>query len=142
MVIALATVTPVLADYLGPNRTVTGTTSACKVILYECKYVPTKDDWRYKKVDDWSCSNESKPWQAYSSQPSGCSAGSGDQYWDREDAVQEVTNIYPPATINSSLQNCTLQNGWCVSAAKLSLSGIRSEEHTSELQSPCNIVCR
>src|SRR5688572_21924252 len=124
MVIALATVTPVLADYLGPNRTVTGTTSACKVILYECKYVPTKDDWRYKKVDDWSCSNESKPWQAYSSQPSGCSAGSGDQYWDREDAVQEVTNIYPPATINSSLQNCTLQNGWCVSAAKLSLSGI------------------
>src|SRR5687767_6896512 len=73
ILIALASVTPVLADYLGPNRTVTGTTSACKVILYECKYVPAKDDWRYKKVDDWSCSNESKPWQGYSSQPSGCS---------------------------------------------------------------------
>src|SRR5256885_10979706 len=25
---------------------------------------------------------------------------------------------------------------------KLSASGIRSEEHTSELQSPCNLVCR
>gem|GEM_PF-1894725 len=123
MVIALASVTPVLADYLGPNRTVTETTSACKVILYECKYVPAKDDWRYKKVDDWSCSNESKPWQAYPSQPSGCSAGSGDQYWDREEAQQEATNTYPPATIGSSLQNCTLQSGWCVTAAKLSLSG-------------------
>src|SRR3989454_7488643 len=27
-------------------------------------------------------------------------------------------------------------------AAKLAMSPLRSEEHTSELQSPCNLVCR
>src|SRR5205807_8572870 len=29
-----------------------------------------------------------------------------------------------------------------VSAAKLEIQEMRSEEHTSELQSPCNLVCR
>lgn len=57
----LALATPVLADYLGPNRTVTETTSACKVVLYECQYVASKDLWKYKPVHDWSCSNEGKP---------------------------------------------------------------------------------
>ena len=126
MVIALASVTPVLADYLGPNRTVTETTSACKIVLNECQYVPAKDDWRFKSVDSWSCSNENKPWQAYPSQPSsqGCFSGTaGDEYWDREESVQEVTNTYPPATIGSSLQNCTLQNGWCITTPNLSMSG-------------------
>ncbi|MCI0552622.1 MAG: hypothetical protein L0287_16855 [Anaerolineae bacterium] len=126
IIIALASVTPVLADYLGPNRTVTETTSVCSVVLYECKYVPAKDDWRYKKVDDWSCSNESKPWQAYSSQPSsqGCfAATAGDTYWEHEETQQEVTTTYPPATISGSLQNCTLKNGWCVTAPQLSMSG-------------------
>src|SRR5688500_19560535 len=28
-----------------------------------------------------------------------------------------------------------------LSAKKLTLSSLRSEEHTSELQSPCNLVC-
>jgi hypothetical protein len=127
MVIALATVTPVLADYLGPNRTVTETTSSCKIVLNECQYVPAKDDWRFKSVNNWSCSDENKPWRGYPSQPSsqGCFSGTaGDEYWSREEAQQETTNTYPPATIGSSLQNCTLQNGWCVSAAKLSLTGI------------------
>ena len=126
-IITLGIVTPALAAYLGPDRVVTEATSNCKVILYECQYVPAKDDWRYKKADDWSCSNEGKPWQAYSSNPSsqGCFAGTaGDSYWSKEETLQEVTTSYPPATINSSLQNCTSNNGWCNTATKLSLSGI------------------
>src|SRR5256885_13384644 len=31
---------------------------------------------------------------------------------------------------------------YALSAVALMLAGIRSEEHTSELQSPCNLVCR
>ena len=126
-ILTLGIVTPALAAYLGPDRVVTEATSNCKVILYECQYVPAKDDWRYKKADDWSCSNEGKPWQAYSSNPSsqGCFAGTaGDSYWSKEETLQEVTTSYPPATINGSLQNCTSNNGWCNTAPKLSLSGV------------------
>jgi hypothetical protein len=129
--------TPALADYLGPgDRVVTGTTSVCKVVLNECRYVPAKNDWRYKRVEDWACSNEGKPWQAYPDQPSsqGCfDATAGDQYWEREDVVQEVTNTYPPATISSSLQNCSLQNGWCTASPYLSLSGSEPVEGQSIL---------
>src|SRR5574341_1448021 len=91
-ILSLGIVTPVLAAYLGPNRVVTGATSACKVILYECQYVPSKDIWKYKPVDDWSCSNEGKPWQAYPSDPSsqGCfDATAGDTYWSKEETLQE-----------------------------------------------------
>jgi len=123
-IIALAGVTPALADYLGPNRTVTETTGVCKVILYECQYVTAKQDWRYRISDSWSCSNEGKPWQAYPDQPSsqGCFAATdGDQYWAKDDTLQEVTTTYPPATISSTLQNCTENNGWCLTSPQLSL---------------------
>src|SRR2546426_4747577 len=38
----------------------------------------------------------------------------------------------------------TLQGayGWVVQAHEAFLRSLRSEEHTSELQSPCNLVCR
>jgi hypothetical protein len=126
LVIALVAVSPALADYLGPKRTVTETTSVCKVNLNECQYVAAKGDYRYHKTASWSCSNESKPWKAYSSQPSsqGCSAATaGDQYWEQDNILQEVTNTYAPATINSSLQNCALNNGWCTTSPQLSLNG-------------------
>jgi hypothetical protein len=125
ILIALVGVTPVLADYLGPNRTVTETGSVCKVVLYECQYVAAKDIWKYKSTDNWACSNESKPWRDYPSNSRTCNDNvhdAGYQYWEREDTSQTVTNTYPPATISSSLQNCTWQNGWCVSAPQLSLS--------------------
>src|SRR2546426_6177106 len=32
--------------------------------------------------------------------------------------------------------------GLCVSSVQCSPPSVRSEEHTSELQSPCNLVCR
>src|SRR5688572_11620816 len=126
-ILALGIVTPVLAAYLGPNRIVTGATSVCKVVLYECQYVPSKDEWRYKKVDDWSCSNEDKPWLGIPSDPSsqGCfAATAGDSYWSREETLQEATITYPPATISSSLQNCSLNNGWCNTAPSLAVNAI------------------
>lgn len=85
LLVALAAVTPALAAYIGPKRTVTETTTACSVVLYECQYVASKGGWRYHKVDSWACSNESKPWKAYPSQPNsqGCfAATAGDQYWE------------------------------------------------------------
>jgi len=125
ILIALVAVTPVLADYIGPNRTVTETVSVCKVFLNECQFVAAKDDWRYKSESSWSCSNEGKPWQAYSSTSRACNASNnGYQYWERNDVTQTVTNTYPPATITGSLQNCTLQNNWCITVPHLSLSGI------------------
>jgi hypothetical protein len=124
--LALGVVTPVLAAYLGPNRVVTEYGSLCKVVLYECQYVPSKDIWKYKPAGDWSCSNEGKPWQAYPSSPSsqGCSQWHPDDtYWSKEETLAEVTNTYPPATISSALQNCTLNNGWCTTAPALALGG-------------------
>ena len=123
--IALASVTPVLADYLGPNRTVAETTGSCKVILYECEYVSSKDIWRYRMSDSWSCSNESKPWKAYDSTGPACEAWSeGRTYWEKEETVQQVINTYPPATISGVLQNCTESNGWCLTSPQLSLSAV------------------
>src|SRR5215216_1232795 len=68
---ALASVTPALANYLGPNRTVTETSTICKINLYECQYVPTRDMYRYKVVDGWACADESKAWKVYPNQPDG-----------------------------------------------------------------------
>ncbi len=85
-----------------------------------------KNAWKYHKVDNWSCSNESKPWKAYSGNPSsqGCfDATSGDKYWSKEEVLQEVTITHPPATISNSLQNCNLNNGWCNTAPTLELNG-------------------
>lgn len=120
--------TPALADYFGPDRTVTEATSTCKVVLYECQYIASKNAWKYHKVDDWSCGSESKPWLAYPSSPSlmGCFErpnASEDQYWSKEEVLQEVTITHPPATINNSLQNCNLNNGWCNTTPELLLNG-------------------
>jgi hypothetical protein len=125
-IILFTIVTPVLADYLGPNRTVTQTTSECKVVLYECQYIAAKDAWKYHKVNDWSCSNEGKPWKAYSSSPSsqGCfAATAGDTYWAKEEVLKQVKVTHPPATISNVLQNCNLNNGWCSTSPELALSG-------------------
>src|SRR5688500_8161908 len=127
VIMALTVATPVLAEYIGPHRTVTETTTVCKVVLYECQYVDAKGEWRYKQDGAWSCSLESKPWQAYSSDSRLCNDTnhtSGYQYWEREEVTQTETNTYPPATINGGLQNCTLQNGWCITPPQLSLSGL------------------
>src|SRR5689334_16558733 len=99
--LALVSVTPVLADYLGPNRAVVEDTGSCSVHLYECQYVPSKSDYRYRRVDSWLCSNESRPWRDYDSTGPDCAPWSeGRSYWEREEILQQVTNTYPPATIS------------------------------------------
>src|SRR5256885_11049279 len=49
-----------------------------------------------------------------------------------------------PATISSGPPACVTACRCCGlrSASRTSGSVLRSEEHTSELQSPCNLVCR
>lgn len=124
VILAFGIVAPALAAYLGPNRTVTGTTSICKVVLYECKYVAAKNSWRYKAVDNWSCGDESKPWQGYPSDPSsqGCfDATAGDTYWSKEETLEETSVTYPPAVTTGTLQNCNEFNGWCNTAPQLFL---------------------
>ena len=124
LVVLAVVVTPVFADYLGPNRVVTTTTSSCSVVLYECRYVEAKNEYRYRRAEDWSCSNESKPWESYPSDGEGCSDDTvGDQFWKHVESEKEITTTYPSATITGSLQNCTLQNGWCgVTAPEVFLS--------------------
>jgi hypothetical protein len=124
----LAPAATALAAYLGPNRTVTETTTVKRVYLYECMYIEATGRWRYHRIEDWPASLESKPWLAYSSSPSwlGCvPATNGHKYWERVDVEQTTTTTYPPATVSGALQNCTLNNGWCgVTAPVLALSGI------------------
>ena len=93
LIVMFAIATPALADYLGPDRVVTETVGACKVVLYQCRYVAAKDDWRFTRAEDWSCSNASEPWQAHPDQPSsqGCfDATAGDKYWAMEETTQEI----------------------------------------------------
>lgn len=79
---------------------------------------------------DWSCSNESKPWLDKPSQPSGCfppnpvNPAPPDQYWTREERVEEISVTYPPAEIGAQ-PVCGLagQNGWCRGGGGLQLNG-------------------
>lgn len=126
IVIALTSVTPALADFLGPDRTRTELVSSCQINLLQCQYVEAKDSWNYKVVSDWLCSNESKPWQSYPNSPSrDCSsAASGEKYWERDESWNEVTQTYPEATVRDTLKNCVLNHGWCTTPAQLNLIGI------------------
>ena len=125
--IVFAIATPALADFLGPDRTITETTSVCEVVLLECQFISSKNIWKYHRVGSWSCSDESKPWKKYSDTPSsqGCfDATKGDNYWAKEEVLKEVVINHPPATINNSLQNCNMKNGWCTSSPELLLVGV------------------
>ncbi len=103
-----------LYSYTGPgNRTIT--TSVCKVELYECQWIDSKSIYKYHLIDDWSCSNESKPWQAYPSSGPTCSASTeGSQYWSKNPNAGSSSTTYPPATINAVTDCATPGNaGWC-----------------------------
>ncbi len=109
LLLALAIATPALADYLGPNRTVTTTVSVCHMVKYECKEV--NGNWKYKRTEDWSC-----PTGHDACEDGGGACNASDHtgsYCAREEELKEVTTTYPSATIVGSIQNCTLQNGWC-----------------------------
>jgi hypothetical protein len=85
--------------------------------------VEAKGIWKYKQSDSWSCANESKPWQQYSSSSKPCnSSNNGYDYWERDYSDSTSTVTYPPAEINGTLQGCTLYNGWCNTNPTLALS--------------------
>jgi hypothetical protein len=118
-----AFISPASADYIGPDRQVTTASEVCKVVLWECMYVPAKDEYRYRKADEWACASEGKEWQGYDNVGPECGAWSnGRTYWSREYTFTTVTITHPEATITGVLQNCTLQNGWCVTPPQLALT--------------------
>jgi hypothetical protein len=114
---------PVLADYLGPDRTSTTASEVCKVVLRECKET-SPDTFKYIKADEWSCASEGKEWLAYDNSFVACddSGDVGRTQWDKEYFVSTTTITHPEATVTSELQNCTLQNGWCVTAPQLEIT--------------------
>jgi hypothetical protein len=112
--------TPVLADYLGPDRTTTESyedTYDYGVWARDNNTIPYCLDKQGNKADDCIvCEWKRKPGNA-------CGDAT---YWytlgSRSEIVEKTTNL-PPAIISSSLQSCTLNNGWCVTAPELSLNG-------------------
>ncbi|MGB8980358.1 MAG: Ig-like domain repeat protein [Anaerolineales bacterium] len=128
---ALGIAAPVLADYLGPDRVVTRTVDVCKIQLLECREVKP-GQWSYKSIDAWLCSNEAKPWKDYDNVGPECGASyNGRKYWREHHTAETTTTALPEATITGTLENCTLQNGWCgVTAPVLVLSAHEPlEEH-------------
>src|SRR3989454_11978960 len=55
--------------------------------------------------------------------------------------VDGVTHYLEVPTGKTPLDDSATHHDHC-SFCTLGASGLRSEEHTSELQSPCNLVCR
>src|SRR5256885_13760072 len=53
------------------------------------------------------------------------------------------STLFPYTTLfRSSWRDWALLTGGAATRARAYCCGARSEEHTSELQSPCNLVCR
>ncbi len=118
--LVLGIATPVLADYLGPDRTTTESytdTYDYGVWARDNNRIPYCLDKRGNKADDCIvCEWERRPGNA-------CGDAT---YWYTLGTISEVvetTVSLPPATISSSLQNCSLNNGWCNTASELSLNG-------------------
>jgi len=122
LLVAFSMATPVLADFLGPNRTVTTTVSVCQAVLFECKKV--KDHYKYKRMEDWSCPSGGDACEGYSKSKGECDDDhpSGSAYCSKVQKTETIITTNPPATIAGSIQNCTLQNGWCVTPPELSLN--------------------
>jgi len=115
LIILFAIATPALADYLGPDRTRTES------------HVETYDVGVWAKPADGSCTPTHNPpacivctWKRNPGNPCGDA-----KHWYKtgeESHVVKTTINLPPATISGSLLNCTLQNGWCITAPQFSLS--------------------
>jgi RHS repeat-associated protein len=123
ILVLFAFISPASADYLGPDREVTTASEVCKVVLRECKQTGT-NTFKYIRADQWSCASEGKEWQAYDNSSVACDdlGDVGRTQWDKEYSVSTTTITHPEATITGTLQNCTLQNGWCVTAPQLEIT--------------------
>ncbi len=116
LILLLGKALPALADYLGPDRTRTES------------HVETYDYGVWAKPDPTgnSCSHTYGTdcvvctWERDPGSPCGDAT-----YWYKLGTRSEVvttTITYPEAAISAALQNCTLQNGWCITAPSLSLT--------------------
>src|SRR5688500_19159657 len=56
--------------------------------------------------------------------------------------LPETPPLYPDMTVRDYLDFCARIKGIPRAGRKARIDTVRSEEHTSELQSPCNLVCR
>ena len=119
-VLILAIATPVLADYLGPDRTTTSSevdTYDYGVWARDNDKVPYCLDKKGNKADDCIvCEWKRKPGNA-------CGDATYSYKLGTKSEVVETTVNLDPATISSSLQNCNSNNGWCTTLPTLSLSG-------------------
>src|ERR1039457_2866879 len=52
------------------------------------------------------------------------------------------STLFPYTTLFRSMMARIHTPGWYRAATAICMERLRSEEHTSELQSPCNLVCR
>ncbi len=115
IILLLAIATPVLADYLGPDRVTTES------------HVETIDVGVWAKDADGSCTPTHNPpacivcrWEG----DPGSACGDAEYSYKTGSQSEVVTTrvVLPPATITGTLQNCTLQNGWCVTTPELFLN--------------------
>lgn len=111
----LAIATPVLADYLGPDRVTTE------------NHVETFDYGVWAEGGEGCFSQNGNPsdciichWEG--SPGRACGSATYSYRLGSRSEVVTTTITHPPATISGALQNCTLQNGWCVTAPQLILN--------------------
>src|SRR5256885_7346118 len=82
-------------------------------------------------------------WNSSVIEESGGSAAEMNSGFAGSEMFQKKISRCPLSTLSSPPQATTLPSAetpiWCIS---FPLTAERSEEHTSELQSPCNLVCR
>src|SRR5256885_6082433 len=53
-----------------------------------------------------------------------------------------LTPVVPPVYCSRAMSEACSCGAWKGERMPLDSASLRSEEHTSELQSPCNLVCR
>lgn len=115
ILILFAFISPASADYIGPDRDVT---------TYEVEEI---DYGVWAKTYDGTCNPTHNPpacivceWEGSPGNACG-DAEYSYKLGTRYDTVA-VTTTYPPATITGQIQNCILQNGWCVTISQIELN--------------------
>ncbi|MFZ5883415.1 MAG: OmpL47-type beta-barrel domain-containing protein [Chloroflexota bacterium] len=114
-------VSAALAGYLGPDRTRTES----DVETYDYGVWASRDDLSCNPTNDppacIQCTWERDPFTA----PCAINPPTDRYYWYKLGTRSEVitrTVTYPEAVISGALQNCSAQNGWCITSPALALN--------------------
>ncbi len=116
LILLLGKVFPALADYLGPDRTRTESSVETYDWGVWAKPDPTGNSCSHTYGTDCVVCT----WERDPGSPCGDAT-----YWYKVGTRSEVvthTVTYPEAAISAALQNCTLQNGWCITLPALHLT--------------------